>query len=75
MGIAKSIEVIEGSEESFDDAVDQALTEASKSVDNIKSIYIKNMEAKVEDNEIVDYGINAKVTFEVEDRLAAASPY
>lgn len=67
MSIAKCVEVIASSEESFDDAVDQTLAEASKSVDNIKSIYIKNMEAKVENNEVTEYGINAKVTFEVEN--------
>lgn len=67
MSIAKCIEVIASSENSFDDAVDNALAEASKSVDNIKSIYVKNMEAKVENNEITEYGVNAKVTFEVQD--------
>ncbi|MDZ7690058.1 MAG: dodecin family protein [Balneolaceae bacterium] len=65
MSIAKTIEVIASSKNSFDDAVVNALKEASKSVDNIKSIYVKNMEAKVENNEISEYGVNAKVTFEV----------
>jgi flavin-binding protein dodecin len=67
MAIVKVIEVIAGSEKSFDDAVKQALTQASKSVKNIKSIYVKHFNANVEDNRIVSYGVNAKISFEVED--------
>lgn len=65
MAITKVIEVIAGSEKSFDDAVNNALQEASKSVNNIKSIYVKEMNANVENNKIVSYGVNAKVSFEV----------
>lgn len=63
--IAKVIEVIAESDESFDDAVQSALTEASKTVDNIRSIWVENMTAMVEDGEIVRYRVNAKVTFVV----------
>ncbi len=63
--IAKVIEVIAESERSFDDAVESALKEASKTVDNIKSIWVDNMTAMVENNRIVRYRVNAKVTFVV----------
>lgn len=63
--IAKVIEVIAESDESFDDAVQSALVEASKTVDNIKSIWVENMTAIVEDGEISRYRVNAKVTFVV----------
>lgn len=66
MPIVKVIEVIAGSEKSFDDAVSNALKEASKSVKNIESIYVKHMNAKVENNRIVSYGVNAKVSFRVD---------
>ena len=65
MAIVKVIEVIAASDKSFDDAVDNALKEASKSVDNIKSIYVKEMNANVTNNEITSYAVNAKVSFEV----------
>jgi len=68
MPIIKVIEVIAGSEKSFDDAVANALKEASKSVKNIKSIYVKEMNANVENNKIVSYGVNAKVSFEVGEK-------
>jgi flavin-binding protein dodecin len=67
MAIVKVIEVIASSKNSFDDAANNALKEASKSVNNIKSIYIKEMHANVENNKIVSYGVNAKVSFEVKD--------
>lgn len=65
MAIVKIIEVIASSENSFDDAARNALAEAAKSVKNIKSIYIKEMNANVQDNKIVSYGVNAKISFEV----------
>ena len=66
MSIVKVIEVIGSSEASFDDAVQNALNEASKSVKNISSIYVKHMKANVENNKIVSYGINAKISFTVD---------
>jgi flavin-binding protein dodecin len=61
--IAKVIEVISESDDSWDDAVQNALVEAAKTVDNIKSIWVENMTAVVEGNRIVRYRLNAKVTF------------
>ena len=66
MAIVKVIEVIATSEQGFDDAVQNALKEASKTVKNIKSIYVENMNANVENNQITTYGINAKISFEIQ---------
>ena len=66
MSVVKVIEVIAASDKSFDDAVQQALNEAAKSVKNISSIYVKEMKANVTDNKIVSYGINAKISFTVD---------
>ncbi|RAV28633.1 dodecin family protein [Sinomicrobium soli] len=68
MKIVKVIEVIASSETSFDDATQNALKEAAKSVQNIESVYIKEMKAKVENNKITSYGVNAKISFSVENR-------
>jgi flavin-binding protein dodecin len=62
----KVIEVLAESDQSWEDAAAQAVANAAKSVRNIKSIYIKNHEAKVEDNKIVKYRINAKISFVLE---------
>lgn len=68
MAIVKIIEVIATSDKSFEDATKNALAEAAKSVKNIQSVYIKEMNAKVEDNQIVSYGVNAKISFGVDGR-------
>ncbi len=64
--IVKVIEVIATSDKGFTEAAQNAVAEASKSVKNIKSIYIKEMNAKVENNEIVSYAVNAKISFALE---------
>ncbi|UII31388.1 dodecin family protein [Fulvivirga ulvae] len=61
-------EVIAGSEKGFSDATQKALDEASKSVDNIRSINISNMNANVENGKIVSYGVNAKISFTVGEK-------
>jgi flavin-binding protein dodecin len=66
MSVVKIIEVIASSNKSFDDATQVALNEAKKSVKNIKSIYIKEMNANVENEQIVSYAVNAKISFTVE---------
>lgn len=66
MAIVKVIEVIASSDKSFDDAVRTALAEASKTVKNIDSIYVKDMKCHVENNQISSYGVICKISFRVE---------
>ena len=64
MSIAKVIEVLaEG--DSVEDAIESAVTEASETVRGIKHVYVEGVQAIVEDNEVVKYRINAKLTFVV----------
>ena len=65
MAIVKVIEIMATSEKSFEDATNNALKEASKTVKNIKSIYVKDMNGKVENNAIVSYGVTTKMSFVV----------
>ena len=67
MSIAKVIEVLAESEESWEDATQNALKEASKTVRNIESLYVKEFQAIVENGEIAQYRVNAKITFVVEN--------
>jgi hypothetical protein len=64
--IVKVVEVIAQSEKSFDDAARQAVREAAASVRGIKSIWIENFSGVVEGDRIVEYRVNAKVSFLVE---------
>lgn len=59
----KVIEVLAESDKSWEDAATQAVERASKSVHGIKSLYIKEMEAKVENNKITKYPINGNISF------------
>ena len=64
--MVKVIEVIASSDKGFTEATENAVKEASKTVKNIKSVYVENMNANVEDDKIVSYGVNAKISFEVD---------
>lgn len=63
MAMLKVIEVLAQSNKSWEDAAQQAVETASETVRGIKSIYIKNLEAAVENGHITTYRINAKVSF------------
>ncbi len=65
MSVAKSIELLaEG--DTLEAATEEALREASKSVNQVKNIYVDDYRAIVEGGEIQAYRIHAKVTFVVE---------
>ena len=63
MSVAKVIEILAQSDKSWEDAAGIALKEASKTVNNIKTIYIKDLQAVVENNKITQYRVNAKISF------------
>jgi flavin-binding protein dodecin len=64
--VMKVIEVLAESPKSWEDAVTAAVAKASESVHGIRSVYVKNFEAQVDNNKVINYRINAKVTFEVD---------
>jgi hypothetical protein len=64
--VLKVIEVLAESDKSWEDAAAQAVTRAAKTLHGIKSIYIKNFEAKVENNKITKYRINAHISFQLD---------
>ena len=61
--VLKVIEVLAESPKSWEDAANEALKKASKTLKNIRSIYIKEFELKVDRNKITQYRVNAKITF------------
>ncbi|MEP3207780.1 MAG: dodecin family protein [Maribacter sp.] len=65
MAILKVIEVLANSDKSWEDATKNAVAQASKSVKNIRSVYIQDQSASVKDGEIDDFRVNVKITFEV----------
>lgn len=67
MSVLKVIEVLGNSTVSFEEAVSNVIKEASKSVKNIKSVYVKDMHVTVDNNEIKEYRVNTKISFGIVD--------
>ena len=65
MAVLKVIEVLANSDKSWEDATKKAVSHASKSVKNIRSVYVQDQSASVSDGEIDDFRVNVKITFEV----------
>jgi flavin-binding protein dodecin len=63
MAVVKVIELLSESINGWEAAAQEAVNEASKSIDNIQSVYIDNFQAIVKDNKIVNYRINCKISF------------
>jgi flavin-binding protein dodecin len=62
----KVVEVLAESEKSWEDAAAEAVKRAAKTLKNIRSIYVENLEAKVDGNRIVRYRLNGKISFVLE---------
>ncbi len=65
MAILKVIEVLSNSETSWEDATRKAVKEASKTVKNIRSVYVKEQSAIVNGENVTEFRVNIKITFEV----------
>ncbi|MFP4114284.1 MAG: dodecin family protein [Spirochaetota bacterium] len=66
MAIHKVIEVSEVSTESFEDAVRKAVKDVSKTVKNIKSVYVREFLADVSGDSVTSFRVICKITFEVQ---------
>jgi dodecin len=66
MPIVKVIEIIASSEKSIDDAVRNAVAEASKTVRNIDSVYVQDIKAHVKDGKITTFGCICKISFRLD---------
>ena len=65
MAVMKVIEVLANSEKSWEDATKKAVKQASKSVKNIKSVFVQSQSAVVKDDNVTEFRVNLKLTFEV----------
>lgn len=66
MSIAKVIEVLaEG--DSIEQAIENAVQEAGRTVRNIRSVYLAETQAIVRDGKIVKYRVNTRLTFVLGD--------
>jgi flavin-binding protein dodecin len=67
MSIVKVIEIMSNSTKSWEDATQNALNHAGKSLYNIKSLWIQDQSAVVTNNKITEYRVNVKLSFEIDE--------
>ncbi len=67
MSVAKVTEIIASSNKSFDDAVENGIERASKTLSNIQNAWVKDQSVKVKNNKIVEYRVNLCLTFVLKD--------
>jgi flavin-binding protein dodecin len=63
MAVARVTEIIAASKKSFEDAVEQGVVRASKTLKNVEGAWVQDMKVVVEKGKIVEYRVNLKVTF------------
>lgn len=63
MAILKVIEVLSSSPKSWEDATNNAVMEASKTITDISSVYVQDFSTTVKDGKVDEYRVNVKITF------------
>jgi flavin-binding protein dodecin len=67
MSIARIVEISSTSDKSLENAIEQGIARASKTLRGIKSAWVKEQEVQVEGDKIVAYKVILKVTFVLEE--------
>lgn len=67
MSVAKVTEIISASPKSFEDAVALGITRANKTLQNVKSAWVKDQKVVVENGKISEYHVGLMITFILKD--------
>jgi dodecin len=67
MSVATVTEISATSQQGFEDAVQQAIARANKTLRNIEGAWVKDMNVMIEDGDITGYKVNLEVTFVLEE--------
>jgi dodecin len=67
MSVATVTEISAVSQESFEDAVQQGVARATKTLRNVEGAWVKDRNVLIEDGNIVGYKVNLEVTFVLDD--------
>jgi flavin-binding protein dodecin len=67
MSVAKVVEIHSESGKSFDDAIQQGVKRAGKTLKNMRSAWISDQKLRIEKGKIVGYRVAMKVTFVLSD--------
>jgi hypothetical protein len=67
MSVAKVSEISSSSPKSFEDAMQQGIARAAKTIRNIRSAWIKEQHVRCKDGKVSEYQVNMMVTFVLDD--------
>ena len=67
MSIARITEISSTSTKSFEDAIQSAVTRATKTLRNVRGAWVKEQQIKIDDGKIVEYQVNLMITFVLEE--------
>ena len=67
MSIARVTELSAISEQGFEDAIQQAVSRATKTLRGVEGAWVKDMNVMIEDGNITGYKVNVEITFQLED--------
>lgn len=67
MSVAKNIEITSSSTTSFDDALNSGIARAAKTINNIRSAWIKEQKAEISDGKVTEYRVTMILTFVLSD--------
>lgn len=67
MSVAKVTEIISSSKKSFDDAIEQGIKRANKTLRNVKGAWVADMKVDCDKGKITTYRVTLKVTFVLSD--------
>jgi len=67
MSVATVTEISAISDKSFEDAIQQGIARATKTLRNVEGAWVKDQNVMIEDGNIVGYKVNLEVTFVLEE--------
>jgi flavin-binding protein dodecin len=67
MSVAKVSEISATSSKSFEDAIQQGLTRAARTLRNIRGAWVKEQHVRFDAGRVTEYQVNMMVTFVLED--------
>ena len=73
MAVARVLELSATSPKSFEDAIQQGVARATKTLRNVKSVWIKEQSLNLEDGAVAQYQVNMMVTFILDDTTDTGS--
>ncbi len=67
MALIKIIELLSESDKSWEDAAEKAVANATRTLRNIRSVWVRNLSAQVHEGKIITWQLNCKISFEKDE--------